>query len=171
MRTGGALSQKTAKLMVFTLVRAASKTSRTWRRLNGTNQLPSVIAGVKFTDGGAHRHAIESRAARRTRVTQIQPQLEYPRMRTKSRKPHGRLLDPLRWSTTSVPYHLSARGVRKPWLGALVIVVVMLPLVWGSLGWVLIPVYLAVAAMRAAVVFPWRDHDAPPRKRGPGSRS
>jgi len=60
VRTKGALSQKTAKLMVFTLVRAASKT---WRKLNGTNRLPSVIEGVKFTDGVAHRDATESRAA------------------------------------------------------------------------------------------------------------
>lgn len=60
VRTKGALSQKTAKLMVFTLVRAASKT---WRKLNGTNQLPSVIEGVKFTDGIAHRDAAKSRAA------------------------------------------------------------------------------------------------------------
>lgn len=60
VRTKGALSQKTAKLMVFTLVRAASKT---WRKLNGTNRLPSVIEGVKFTDGIAHRDAAKSRAA------------------------------------------------------------------------------------------------------------
>ena len=50
VRTKGALSQKTVKLMVFTLVQAAS---RTWRRLNGANQLPRVIEGVKFTDGVA----------------------------------------------------------------------------------------------------------------------
>lgn len=60
VRTKGALSQKTAKLMAFTLVRAASKT---WRKLNGTNRLPSVIEGVKFTDGVAHRDTTESRAA------------------------------------------------------------------------------------------------------------
>lgn len=60
VRTKGALSQKTAKLMVFTLVRAASKT---WRKLNGTNQLPNVIEGVKFTDGVAQRDTTESRAA------------------------------------------------------------------------------------------------------------
>ena len=48
VRTKGALSQKTAKLMVFTLIRAASKT---WRRLTGANQLPLVVEGVKFTDG------------------------------------------------------------------------------------------------------------------------
>ena len=35
--------------MVFKLVVAASKTLR--RRLKGTNQLPKVIAGVRFNDG------------------------------------------------------------------------------------------------------------------------
>ena len=60
VRTRGALSQKTAKLMVFTLVQAASKT---WRRLNGTNRLPSVIEGVTFTDGVAQPDANQSRAA------------------------------------------------------------------------------------------------------------
>src|SRR3546814_10108587 len=50
VRTKGALSQTTAKLMVFTLVRAASKK---WRKLNGTNQLPRVVEGVTFTDGVA----------------------------------------------------------------------------------------------------------------------
>ena len=48
VRTKGALSSTTARLMVFKLVIAASKT---WRRLKGTNQLPKVIAGVKFNDG------------------------------------------------------------------------------------------------------------------------
>ena len=60
VRTKGALSQRTAKLMVFTLVRAAS---RKWRRLNGANQLPSVIEGVTFTDGVARREATQNRAA------------------------------------------------------------------------------------------------------------
>ena len=48
VRTKGSLSPTTAKLMVFKLVIAASKT---WRRLKGTNQLPKVIAGVSFRDG------------------------------------------------------------------------------------------------------------------------
>ena len=48
VRTKGSLSSTTARLMVFKLVVAASKT---WRRLKGTNQLPKVIAGVKFNDG------------------------------------------------------------------------------------------------------------------------
>ena len=60
VRTKGALSQKTAKLMVFTLVRAASKK---WRKLNGTNQLPRVIEGVRFTDGVVVDDAKQSRAA------------------------------------------------------------------------------------------------------------
>lgn len=60
VRTKGALSQKTAKLMVFTLVRAASKK---WRKLNGANQLPRVIEGVIFTDGVSQADATESRAA------------------------------------------------------------------------------------------------------------
>jgi putative transposase len=48
VRTKGSLSPTTAKLMVFKLVIAASNT---WRRLKGTNQLPKIIAGVRFTDG------------------------------------------------------------------------------------------------------------------------
>jgi putative transposase len=48
VRTKGSLSPTTAKLMVFKLVIAASTT---WRRLKGTNQLPKIIAGVRFTDG------------------------------------------------------------------------------------------------------------------------
>ena len=48
VRMKGALSQDTARLMVFKLVMAASKT---WRRLRGQNQLPKVIDGVKFKDG------------------------------------------------------------------------------------------------------------------------
>ena len=59
VRTKGALSQKTAKLMVFKLVQAASKT---WRRLKGANQLPLIIDGFTFTDGVANNDA-ETRAA------------------------------------------------------------------------------------------------------------
>ena len=59
VRTKGALSQKTAKLMVFKLVQAAGKT---WRRLKGANQLPLVIEGVTFTDGVAENDT-ENRAA------------------------------------------------------------------------------------------------------------
>ena len=48
VRTKGALSQDTARLMVFKLVMAAG---RTWRRLKGENQLPKVVQGVTFRDG------------------------------------------------------------------------------------------------------------------------
>ena len=48
VRTKGSLSPTTARLMVFKLIMAASKT---WRRLKGTNQLPKLIAGVRFNDG------------------------------------------------------------------------------------------------------------------------
>ena len=48
VRTKGALSQDTARLMVFKLVMAAA---RTWRRLKGENQLPKLVQGVRFTNG------------------------------------------------------------------------------------------------------------------------
>jgi putative transposase len=48
VRTKGALSQNTARLMVFKLVMTAA---RTWRRLKGENQLPKVIQGVTFRNG------------------------------------------------------------------------------------------------------------------------
>ncbi|WP_424140376.1 IS256 family transposase [Roseomonas chloroacetimidivorans] len=48
VRTRGALSQDTARLMVFKLVMAAAKT---WRRLKGENQLPKLIQGVTFKNG------------------------------------------------------------------------------------------------------------------------
>ncbi len=48
VRTKGALSQDTARLMVFKLVMAAAKS---WRRLKGENQLPKVVQGVTFTNG------------------------------------------------------------------------------------------------------------------------
>ena len=48
VRTKGALSQDTARLMVFKLVMAAAKT---WRRLKGENQLPKLIQGITFKNG------------------------------------------------------------------------------------------------------------------------
>jgi putative transposase len=48
IRSKGCLSNKTALAMIFKLAQAAEKS---WRRLDGHNQLPKVIAGVKFTDG------------------------------------------------------------------------------------------------------------------------
>lgn len=60
VRTKGALSQKTVKLMVFMLVSAASKK---WRRLKGRNQLPKIIEGIKFTNGIEVTDAAETSAA------------------------------------------------------------------------------------------------------------
>jgi transposase-like protein len=48
IRSKGCLSNRTALAMVFKLVEAAQ---RSWRRLDGHNQLPKLILGVKFTDG------------------------------------------------------------------------------------------------------------------------
>ena len=48
VRMKGALSQDTARLMVFKLVMVPSKT---WRRRNGRNLLPKLINGVRFKDG------------------------------------------------------------------------------------------------------------------------
>jgi len=48
VRSKGCLSNKTALAMIFKLAQAAEKS---WRRLDGHNQLPKLIQGVKFTDG------------------------------------------------------------------------------------------------------------------------
>lgn len=48
IRSKGCLSNKTALAMVFKLVDAAQKS---WRRLDGHNQLPKLVLGAKFTDG------------------------------------------------------------------------------------------------------------------------
>src|SRR5947209_2908447 len=48
VRTKGALSQDTARLMAFKLIMTAAKT---WRRLKGENQLPKVVARVTFRNG------------------------------------------------------------------------------------------------------------------------
>jgi putative transposase len=60
VRTKGSLSQRTARLMVFKIIMAAAKT---WRRLNGENQLPKVITGVTFKDGVEINTTSEQRAA------------------------------------------------------------------------------------------------------------
>jgi len=60
VRTKGSLSPTTARLMVFKLVMAASKT---WRRLKGENQLPKVVAGVTFQDGTEVAERPSTRAA------------------------------------------------------------------------------------------------------------
>ncbi len=48
VRTKGALSQDTARLIMFKLVTAAAKT---WHRLKGENQLPKAVQGVTFRNG------------------------------------------------------------------------------------------------------------------------
>src|SRR4051794_29865351 len=48
VRSKGCLSNKTALAMIFKLAEAAENS---WRRLDGHNQLPKVILGVKFADG------------------------------------------------------------------------------------------------------------------------
>jgi putative transposase len=48
IRLKGCLSNRTALAMVFKLVEAAQKT---WRRLDGKNQLPKLMLRVKFADG------------------------------------------------------------------------------------------------------------------------
>ena len=60
VRTRGALSPTTARLMVFKLVMAAAKT---WRRLKGENQLPKLLAGVRFQDGTEIAEPASTRAA------------------------------------------------------------------------------------------------------------
>jgi transposase-like protein len=60
VRTKGALSQDTARLMVFKLVMAAA---RSWRRLKGENQLPKVIQGVTFRNGVEVTNTPEKTAA------------------------------------------------------------------------------------------------------------
>lgn len=60
VRTKGALSHRTARLMVFKITMAASKT---WRWPKGENRLPLVIAGVTFTDGIADTAHADQRAA------------------------------------------------------------------------------------------------------------
>ena len=48
MRSKGCLSNKTALAMIFKLAEAAEKS---WRRLNGHNQLPKIILGIRWNRG------------------------------------------------------------------------------------------------------------------------
>lgn len=47
-RSKNCLSRQTAFVMVFKLIKEAEKR---WRRLDGKNQLPKIISGVKFSNG------------------------------------------------------------------------------------------------------------------------
>ena len=58
--TKEALSQKSARLMVFTLVQAAAKK---WRRIKGANQLPRIIEGISLTGGVVNADDAQTRAA------------------------------------------------------------------------------------------------------------
>jgi len=60
VRSKGCLSNKTALAMIFKLAEAAEKS---WRRLDGHNQLPKVILGVKFADGVEVRSQAQAAAA------------------------------------------------------------------------------------------------------------
>ena len=55
-RAKGCLSHDTGMIMVFKMIQTAQSS---WRRLDGQNQLPKLITGVKFTDGieAGHRDA------------------------------------------------------------------------------------------------------------------
>jgi putative transposase len=48
IRSKGCLSNRTALAMVFKLLEGAQKS---WRRLDGHNQLPKLVLGVTFNDG------------------------------------------------------------------------------------------------------------------------
>jgi putative transposase len=48
IRSKGCLSNGTALAIVFKLVEGAQKS---WRRLDGHNQLPKLVLGVTFADG------------------------------------------------------------------------------------------------------------------------
>ena len=79
VRTKRSSSPMTAKLMVFKLIVAASKT---WRRLKGTNQLPKVAGGARLRRRRGHRSAGKPR-----RLIASSPKI-----------PHSSLLTDGRWS-------------------------------------------------------------------------
>ena len=62
IRAKGCLSKATALAMVFKLVEAAQKS---WRRLDGHNQLPKVVLGARFIDGLESRDRRSSAQSRR----------------------------------------------------------------------------------------------------------
>ena len=69
VRSKGCLSNKTALAMIFKLAEAAEKN---WRRLDGHNQSPKVVLGVKFTDGiEVVRSQAQAAAALTPSVTKI----------------------------------------------------------------------------------------------------
>ncbi len=71
------------------------------------------------------------------------------------------------WAASSVTEHLSARSIKEPWVGALLIVVAALPLIYPPLAWALVPCFLAVLMLRVGALIPWRDVPSPEPKRWP----
>jgi transposase-like protein len=59
-KTKGCLSRKTALAMVFKLAKSAE---RTWRKLDGSEQIGQLIEGIKFRDGEPVQNAEECAAA------------------------------------------------------------------------------------------------------------
>lgn len=72
-----------------------------------------------------------------------------------------------RWAASSVPEHLSARSIKESWLGAVVVLAALLPLIWPPLAWLLVPCFLAVLVLRAAALIRWQDHRDPEPARWP----
>jgi transposase-like protein len=59
-KTKGCLSRKTALAMVFKLAKSAE---RTWRKLDGSEQIGQLIEGIKFRDGEPVQNAEDCAAA------------------------------------------------------------------------------------------------------------
>lgn len=59
-KTKGCLSRKTALAMVFKLAQTAQ---RTWRQLNGSEQIGKLVVGVTFRDGEPIQDTVEGAAA------------------------------------------------------------------------------------------------------------
>lgn len=65
------------------------------------------------------------------------------------------------WAASSVPAHQSARSIKEPWVGALLIVVAALPLIYPPLAWALVPAFGAILALRVGALIPWQDLPSP----------
>lgn len=71
------------------------------------------------------------------------------------------------WAASSVPEHLSARSIKEPWVGALLIVVAALPLIYPPLAWALVSAFAAILALRVGALIPWQDVPSPEPERWP----
>ena len=70
VRTKGALSQKSAKLMVFTIVRAALET---WRKHNGTKQFCASSKALHLATASPNPTPTSTALPSKERVAQVQP--------------------------------------------------------------------------------------------------